>query len=141
MYLDLKLLLSERLEPDPLIVCPESGSDFSYLGPGIRVESKMHFSVFAKMRKSCENEKKLFSQKFWAKRKEPIFAKIFAKILYIFPKKCNFLQITQNFCIFAKIFVIFVYFRLSLNIFAKMKTKIFAKMRKLIFLFQPYLVV
>jgi ferritin-like protein len=58
-----------------------------------RVETKMHFSVFAKRRKSGENgqivakyheisfcENISFPQKFLQKRKTLIFAKLFAKI-------------------------------------------------------------
>jgi hypothetical protein len=71
-----------------------------------RVETKMHFSVFAKMRKSCKNgpifakfhkisirknfcenledadfreNLVIFSRKFLQKRKTPIFAKFFVK--------------------------------------------------------------
>jgi hypothetical protein len=62
-----------------------------------RVETKMHFSVFAKMRKSCENGQifakfrfaKIFRfreniSEFSRNRKTPIFANIFAKILWNF---------------------------------------------------------
>jgi hypothetical protein len=72
----------------------------------IRVETKMHFSVFAKMGRFSQNFTKFrfakifcflenfcenlvyFSRKFSRKRKTPIFAKIFAKILSIF--RANF---------------------------------------------------
>jgi hypothetical protein len=74
---------------------------------GFRVETKMHFSVFAKMRKSCENGQIFatnfrenfcenfiyFSRKFSRERKKPIFAK--TKNAGFCKNECYFLQ---NFC-------------------------------------------
>jgi hypothetical protein len=91
----------------------------------IRVETKMHFSVFAKMRKSCENgqifakfrdkfsrKSRKFFAKIFAITKTLIFAKIFAKT-----KNVDFHENLCETCV--KKIVLLKVFSDSLTTFAK----------------------